>query len=159
MRFVLIDRFVAIEPGKRAVAIKCFGRDEDVLADHFPGLPIVPGTLLTEAMGQTAGWLLAVSLAFSRWPLLTMVERAKFRRLVEPEQEITLEADLEPFRGDDYVARTSARVGEERVAEARLVFHGFDLDLGERRAGFDRWSRETFASLGGEALIAEVSRA
>lgn len=159
MRFVLIDRFVAIEPGKRAVALKRFGRDEDVLADHFPGLPIVPGTLLTEAMGQTAGWLLAATLGFSRWPLLTMVERAKFRRLVEPEQEITLEAELEPLRGDDYVARTSARVNGERVAEARLVFHGFNPELGERREAFDRWCRETFASLGGEGLVAEAARA
>jgi 3-hydroxyacyl-[acyl-carrier-protein] dehydratase len=159
VRFVLIDRFVAIEPGKRAVALKKFGRDEDVLADHFPGLPVVPGTLLTEAMGQTAGWLLAATVRFSRWPLLTMVERAKFRRLVSPEQEITLEAELEPLRGDDYVARTTARVEGERVAEARLVFHGFALDLGDRRGGFDLWCRQTFASLGGEALLAEAAGA
>ena len=88
MRFVLVDRLVELEPGKRAVARKTFHPDDEVFADHFPGFPVVPGVLITEAMGQTAGWLLIATLGFARFPLLTLIDSAKFRRLVVPGDEI-----------------------------------------------------------------------
>ena len=56
MRFVLVDRFLSVEPGRAATALKTFRPEDPVFADHFPGFPVVPGVLLTEAMGQTAGW-------------------------------------------------------------------------------------------------------
>ena len=59
MRFVLVDRFLSVEPGRSATALKTFPPDDPVFDDHFPGLPVVPGVLLTEAMGQAAGWALA----------------------------------------------------------------------------------------------------
>lgn len=148
MRFVLIDGFVELEPGRRAVAVKRFSAHEDFLEDHFPGFPVVPGVLITEAMGQAAGWLLAASHDFSRWPLLTMIERAKFRRLVAPEQELRLTVFLEPARGDDVVARAEASVEAERVAEARLVFHLFDPPLSaEARPRFRAWAESVFQTL------------
>ena len=123
MRFVLVDRFLSVEPGRSATALKTFSPEEPVFADHFPGLPVVPGVLLTEAMGQAAGWALAASLSPGLFPVLLMVERAKFRRLVRPGEEIRLEAEIEPPRGGAFAARTRALAAGERVAEARLVFH------------------------------------
>ncbi len=150
MRFVLVDRFLEVEPGRRAVALKTFSPEEDYLRDHFPGFPVVPGTLLTEAMGQTGGWALAASLGFSRWPLLTMVQSAKFRRLVRPGEPVTLRAELSPRSADDVEVRATASVGEERAAEARLLLHVFDLDLTpSEAAGLAAWARATYASLGG----------
>ena len=86
MRFVLIDRILELEPGRRAVATVRFDAAHDVFADHFPGMPIVPGVLVTEAMGQTGGWLLAATHGFESWPLLVMISNAKFRRLVRPDE-------------------------------------------------------------------------
>jgi 3-hydroxyacyl-[acyl-carrier-protein] dehydratase len=124
VRFVLVDRFLSVDPGRAATAFKTFRSEDPVFADHFPGFPVVPGVLLTEAMGQTAGWALAAQLApGGRFPLLLMVEKAKFRRLVRPGEEIRLEAEIDAPRGGAWPARTRASVGGERAAEARLVFH------------------------------------
>jgi 3-hydroxyacyl-[acyl-carrier-protein] dehydratase len=137
VRFVFVDRFLSVEPGRGATALKTFRPEDPVFADHFPGLPVVPGVLLTEAMGQTAGWALATRLGPELFPLLMMVERAKFRRFVRPGEEIRLEADLEEARRSVWAARTRAWVGGERVAEARLVFHAVPRPSGS--TAFDSW--------------------
>jgi 3-hydroxyacyl-[acyl-carrier-protein] dehydratase len=150
MRYVLIDRFVELDPGRRASAIKTFSGHEDFLADHFPGMPVIPGALLTEAMGQTGGWLIARTIDFARWPLLNMVGNAKFRSLVRPDEEILLTAEIESLQDDRADIRAEARVGGKKVAEARLFFHLFDFDAAP---AMKAWSRETFRSLlppGGE---------
>jgi 3-hydroxyacyl-[acyl-carrier-protein] dehydratase len=154
VRFVLIDRFLELEPGVRAVALKTFDPGEEVFRDHFPGLAIVPGVLLTEAMGQAGGWLLAATLGFSRWPLLAMIDRAKFRRLVRPGEEIRLEAVVRSSRDTDYEIAGEASVGGERVAQARLLFHAFDFPLpDDERAQFGAWARETFRRLAADLSI------
>src|SRR5206468_7311420 len=119
MRFVLIDRLLELEPWKRAVATRTFSAEEEIFEDHFPGFPVVPGVLLTEAMGQTGGWLLSATLGFARWPLLTLVERATFRRFVRPGEELRLEAAVKTRREEDFEVRAEARVNGERVADAR----------------------------------------
>jgi 3-hydroxyacyl-[acyl-carrier-protein] dehydratase len=154
MRFVLIDRLLELEPGKRALATRTFAPEDDVFLDHFPGFPVVPGVLLTEAMGQTGGWLLSATLGFTRWPLLSLVERATFRRFVRPGEELTLEATLKGRHDDDFEVRAEARVGESRAADARLLFHAFTPDVSlEDSERFQAWGRETFRRLGGEALL------
>lgn len=137
MRFVLVDRFLSVEPGRSATALKTFPPEDPVFADHFPGLPVVPGVLLTEAMGQAAGWALAAELAPERFPVLLMIEKAKFRRLVRPGEEIRLEAEIDPPRGGVFFARTRAAAGGERVAEARLVFHA--MPRPESTPVFEAW--------------------
>ncbi|MFN7986451.1 MAG: 3-hydroxyacyl-ACP dehydratase FabZ family protein [Thermoanaerobaculia bacterium] len=137
MRFVLVDRFLSVERGRAATALKTFRPEDPVFADHFPGFPVVPGVLLTEAMGQAAGWALATELAPGRFPLLLMVEKAKFRRFVRPGEEIRLEAEVEAPRGGVWPARARASVGGERVAEARLVFHAVPRPADS--PAFDSW--------------------
>jgi 3-hydroxyacyl-[acyl-carrier-protein] dehydratase len=148
VRFVLIDRLVELEPGRRAVATMTFDAAADVFADHFPGMPIVPGVLLTEAMGQTGGWLLASTLGFDSWPLLVMIANAKFRRLVRPGDELRLTATVRSRSGDTFEVDTEATVGGERAADARLVFRAFRFSLGEaERAEFRAWAEATFRRL------------
>lgn len=147
---MLIDSFLELSLGKSARAAKTFRADEDFLEDHFPGFPVVPGVLITEAMGQTAGWLVAATLEFRRWPFLSMVERAKFRRFLKPEVEVLLDAEIVEVRGDDYVVKTGAEAGGERIAEARLVLHAFTSMPGDGaigKAAFDAWARETYSRL------------
>ena len=151
MRFVLIDRLLELSPGHRAVAARTFPEDADFLADHFPGLPLVPGVLLVEAMGQTAGWLLAASSGFQAWPLLALVEHARFRRPVAPGCEVRLHAQVESASSAGATARTEARVDGVRVADARLYFH---LRRGQEAGpAFADWTRTTFRELGGVALL------
>lgn len=151
MRFVLVDRFLSVEPGRSATALKTFLRDDPVFADHFPAFPVVPGVLLTEAMGQTAGWALSARLAPEKFPLLLMVERAKFRRLVRPGEELRLEAELDPPRGGVWSARTRALVGDERAAEARLVFHAVPRPVGSPE--FDSWISKVLGETGLDRLL------
>ena len=123
VRFVLVDRLVELEPGKRAVGRKTFHPDDEVFADHFPGYPIVPGVLITEAMGQTAGWLLVATLGFARFPLLTLIDSAKFRRHAFPGDELEMTATVRSIRADDYQVAVHASARGERIADARLWFH------------------------------------
>lgn len=155
MRFVLVDRFLSVEPGRAATALKTFRSEDPVFADHFPGFPVVPGVLLTEAMGQTAGWALAVQLAPERFPLLLMVEKAKFRRFVRPGEEILLEAELEAPRGGVWPARARASVGGERAAEARLVFKAVPRPAGSTE--FDSWMSKVLGETGLDRLLGTAS--
>jgi 3-hydroxyacyl-[acyl-carrier-protein] dehydratase len=157
VRFVLLDRLIVLEPGRRAVARATFARHADVFADHFPGFPLVPGVLLTEAMAQTGGWLLAATSGFARWPVLTMVHNAKFRHLVRPDDEIRTEVNIRSTHDSDFEVAARALVGDRRVADARLAFHLLDLQLGgAEREQFERWLRTTFAGLGGPDLVPDL---
>jgi 3-hydroxyacyl-[acyl-carrier-protein] dehydratase len=154
MKFVLIDRLLELEPGRRAAAVKTFLPEEEIFRDHFPGFAVVPGSLLLEAMGQTCGWLLAGTLEFTRWPLVNMVDNAKFRRLVRPGEEIRIEASIRSMKESDFELTAEASVGAERAAGARFLFHAFSPALAESGGGaFAAWTRRTFESLGGMELL------
>jgi 3-hydroxyacyl-[acyl-carrier-protein] dehydratase len=150
LSFVLIDRLLELELGRRAVATKRFAASDGVFADHFPGMPIVPGVLLTEAMGQTGGWLLAATHGFDSWPLLVMISNAKFRRLVKPEETLHLTAAIRSGTADTFEIDADARCGDHRVADARLVFRTFAFTHDDNeRERFSAWARETFERLRG----------
>ena len=57
MRYFLLDKITAFEPGKRACGIKCVTLTDDILHDHFPDQPLLPGALLLESMSQLGGFL------------------------------------------------------------------------------------------------------
>lgn len=157
MRFILIDRILELEPGRRALARKTFAADEDFLADHFPGLPVVPGVLLTEAMAQTCSWLVSSTIHFERWPLLQMIEKAKFRHPVVPGEELLIEAVIESERATAFAVRAEIHAAGRRAAEARLVLHLLEpVAAGPAHDRLVAWSRRTFRELGGEALLGAV---
>ncbi|HEY0783050.1 MAG TPA: 3-hydroxyacyl-ACP dehydratase FabZ family protein [Thermoanaerobaculia bacterium] len=163
MRFVLLKELHELVPGESVTATQVFSPDDEYLADHFPGFPVVPGTLITEALSQAGGWLIAATLGFARWPLLNMVEKAKFRRFLRPGEELRITARLEALRqgarGSQARIAAEGRVGAERVAEARLLFHAFDPpDLlggdAEKSAALIAFTRDVVRKLGGDALLA-----
>jgi 3-hydroxyacyl-[acyl-carrier-protein] dehydratase len=150
-RFVLIDELVSMN-ARFAHARTQFPSDAEIFADHFPGAPVVPGVLLTEAMAQTSGWLIAAGLAFARWPWLAMIRDAKFRRPVAPDVRIDIQATIHATKGDVVETKARAEVGGTRVASASLLFHLRDLSSGVDPR-LERWVHDTFARLNGPIAL------
>jgi beta-hydroxyacyl-ACP dehydratase FabZ len=94
--FLLVDRVLEIEPGKRIVAIKNVTVNEEFFLGHFPGHPVVPGVLLVEGMAQAGGILLLHDLPDREKKLLyfTSIEGAKFRRPVVPGDQVRYEIEV-----------------------------------------------------------------
>jgi len=84
MRWIWIDKFVEFESGKRAVAIKNVSLAEEHLHDHFPGYPVMPQSLLIEAMAQTSGILVGEARNFKEKVILAKITRAVFYDLARP---------------------------------------------------------------------------
>lgn len=123
--FLMVDRILELQPGKRAVALKNVTANEPYFTGHYPGRPIMPGVLIVEALAQVGG--LAVMTESdarddTRVPLLTGVNKARFRRVVTPGDQLRLEVDVLQLRRTMGKCRGIAYVGEENVAEAEILF-------------------------------------
>jgi len=153
MKYVLLDRFLDVRVGDELTATKTFSEGDRLFDDHFPGFPVVPGTLLTEAMVQAGGWLIVCTFHFARWPLLCMIENAKFRRFVRPGELLTVHSRLVSDGEKTCHAKGEVLIETRRVAECDAFFHLFPTDSGPdgsfEAVAFNKWSRETFESLGG----------
>src|SRR6187200_3426389 len=94
--FQLIDRIVDLNIEARTITVEAqVPQQHTIFEGHFPGFPIMPGVLLTEAMAQSSGWLLLGVTKFARMPFLAMVKEAKMRGFVSPGQLLTIEAKIE----------------------------------------------------------------
>ena len=121
--FLLIDEVLELEPGAHVVARKSVHRDEWYLAGHFPGRPVMPGVLIVEAMAQTgAVAVLSEDENRGRIALFAGIDDCRFKRLVEPGDDLELTCDLERVRGPIGRGRAQARVGGEVAARGTLTF-------------------------------------
>ena len=141
MRFLLIDRFTAWEPGVRAAATKNVALSEDFFDDHFPLNPVMPGVLILEGLAELAGLTIEEGVrASSGRPikaLLTIVERAKFRRSAHPGDTLEYVATVDSVNELGGTAAAEARIGGDLAAECRLVFAFREIEnpvLERRRA-------------------------
>lgn len=121
--FLLVDRVVEIEPGKRAVAVKNVTANEWFFQGHFPGRPIMPGVLIIEALAQTAALaLLAERPQGDELPLFAGIEEFRFRRPVRPGDQLRLEFELLRARGPVGKGSVRATVDGAVVAEGVISF-------------------------------------
>jgi 3-hydroxyacyl-[acyl-carrier-protein] dehydratase len=121
--FLLLDEVLELEPGERVVARKRVREDEWYLSGHFPGRPIMPGVLLVEAMAQTgAVAVLADEVNRGKLALFAGIDDVRFKRIVEPGDEVELVCHLERVRGPIGRGRATATVDGELAARGTLTF-------------------------------------
>ncbi len=121
--FLLIDRVIEIEPGRRAVAIKNITFNEPQFTGHWPGDPMMPGVLVLEAMAQTGGIMLLTSLEdASRNALFGGIDKVRFRRQVTPGDQLRLEATIMRRKGDVGKVHVVATVDGQVAAEGEFMF-------------------------------------
>jgi beta-hydroxyacyl-ACP dehydratase FabZ len=133
--FLFVDRIIELDEGKRIVGIKNVSIDEPFFQGHFPGEPVMPGVLVLEAMGQTAGVLAFRAIgkeAEGKGVYLMSMNRVKFRRPVVPGDQLRLELDVVKHRGMIWAFIGKALVGDHVVAEAEILATIMDKEVGER---------------------------
>lgn len=119
--FLLVDRVVELEPGKRAVAIKQVTSNEPQFTGHFPDRPIMPGVLMVEALAQTAGIAVYTLDEYrGKLGLFAGIDDCRFKRMVVPGDTLRLEVNVEKLRGMFGRVRASATVDGEVAVEATL---------------------------------------
>jgi beta-hydroxyacyl-ACP dehydratase FabZ len=106
---LMVDRIIECDDQKRIVGIKNVTVNEPFFQGHFPGMPIMPGVLQLEAMAQTAGILVnRVAKVSGVIPYFMTIDKAKFRKLIKPGDQMRIEVELTNARLKS--ARFSARV-------------------------------------------------
>jgi 3-hydroxyacyl-[acyl-carrier-protein] dehydratase len=121
--FLLIDEVLELEPGHRVVARKRVRDDEWYLRGHFPGRPVMPGVLIVEAMAQTgAVAVLSEEENRGRLALFAGIDDTRFKRIVEPGDELELECTLEQVRGPVGKGKARASVDGRLAARGTLTF-------------------------------------
>lgn len=120
--FLMVDRIVECDDKTRIVGIKNVTVNEPFFQGHFPGMPVMPGVLQLEAMAQTAGVLLNRIQDLSRGvPFFMSIDKAKFRRVVVPGDQLRIEVDLVNLRSRTCRFTAKAYVGDQVASEAEMM--------------------------------------
>jgi 3-hydroxyacyl-[acyl-carrier-protein] dehydratase len=145
MRWIWIDRFLDFERGKRARAVKNLSRAEDHFAEHFPGYPVMPGSLILEGLAQTGGILVGEANDFREKVVLAKITSARFhrdavagQRLVYDVELLTLRPEGASVAGRVFLADPAAAQGPTPgalLAEAEIFFAHLDQSRSQQVFG------------------------
>jgi 3-hydroxyacyl-[acyl-carrier-protein] dehydratase len=182
MRYILIDRYLELELGKRGKAVKTVTHGEDFLELGLSPLPVMPASLVVECQAQVAGVLVTATDDFAGKALLAKVDRAEFYRPVVAGDRLIVTAVMQNRMGPTSCVDTVVEVDGTPVARMThfLAVLGFDSEegknfdtpkffanrddllreigvfdlLGGRPAYMDRWTRATLRAQGLESEVA-----
>ncbi len=118
--FLLVDRVLEKETGKRIVAIKNVTMNEPHFQGHFPGFPIMPGVLIIEAMAQVAG-LMVMEKGADTLPMFASIDNVKFKTPVRPGDQLRFEVEVVKIKGSFVRTAGKATVDGKVVAEAEFM--------------------------------------
>jgi 3-hydroxyacyl-[acyl-carrier-protein] dehydratase len=147
MRWIWIDRFLEFEHGKRARSLKNLSWAEDHFADHFPGYPVMPGSLILEGLAQTGGILVGEANDFREKVVLAKITWARFhgeavagQRLVYDTEILHLRPEGASVRGTVFVADPPAPGANGQppgrlLAEAEIFFAHLDQSRSQQVFG------------------------
>ncbi|WCM89997.1 3-hydroxyacyl-ACP dehydratase FabZ [Acidovorax sp. NCPPB 3576] len=123
--FLLVDRVVELERGKHIQALKNVTINEPFFTGHFPSRPVMPGVLMLEALAQAAGLLsfdmMGEAPGDDKVFYFVGIDGARFKRPVEPGDQLILEVDLDRVKGGIYKFKGLARVGDSVACEAEIM--------------------------------------
>ncbi|MCA9138627.1 MAG: beta-hydroxyacyl-ACP dehydratase [Planctomycetales bacterium] len=150
MRYFLIDKVTSLDVGQSVTGLKCVTLSDQVLHDHFPDFPTMPGALIIEAASQLSGFLIEMSANRNGDPirrsLLAQIDLAKFHRRVGPGETMEIVARIEQLRDPSVQVVAEVGVAGQTVARARLTFMLQAVDSErvhrQRRYLYELWTRD-----------------
>lgn len=121
--FLLVDRVLELEEGKKAVAIKNVTINEEFFNGHFPNYPVMPGVLIIEALAQVSAIIMLTKEGNEgRLGLLAGIDQCRFKKQVKPGDQLRLEVEITRLKGAIGKGRGIANVDGELVCETELIF-------------------------------------
>jgi len=128
MRFVLIDRILDLEPGRKLVAVKNLSLAEEYLADHFPGFPVMPGVLMLEALTQAGAWLIRATDDFAHSViLLKQAKTIKYGSFVEPGRQLELRVEMVEHGPRESSFKAKGVIDDQVMVQGRLTLTRYNL--------------------------------
>ncbi|MDH4129793.1 MAG: beta-hydroxyacyl-ACP dehydratase [Spirochaetota bacterium] len=150
MKYFLLDKIISFEKGISAKAVKCISYSDEILHDHFPDFPVMPGALLVEASAQLGSFLFEMSINEKenktiRRSLLVQINKAKFHRFAEPGDKIILSAELIDLSISSAHCKVLLEVEKEKVASMMLTLVSRNIQSesihDQRRRIYEVWTR------------------
>ncbi|QTD40780.1 3-hydroxyacyl-ACP dehydratase FabZ [Sporosarcina sp. Te-1] len=121
--FLLVDRILEMEEGKRAIGLKNVTINEEFFNGHFPGYPVMPGVLIVEALAQVgAVAMLSKEENRGRIGFLAGIDNCRFKRQVTPGDTLRLEVEITRMRGMIGKGKAVATVDGDIACEAEITF-------------------------------------
>jgi 3-hydroxyacyl-[acyl-carrier-protein] dehydratase len=134
LRYVLIDRITALEPGRTLAAIKNVSLSDGLVSRIRPGVSALPGSMVLEAMAQAAGLLVVASVHGPAQPVLAKVQPFTAYADAVAGDRIELAAELQDLRSEGARAQVTARVDGKTIAEAVIYLGLMPIEGDERIA-------------------------
>jgi 3-hydroxyacyl-[acyl-carrier-protein] dehydratase len=135
MRWLWIDRFIEFHSGQSAKAVKLLSMAEDHFAEHFPGYPVMPASLILEGMAQTGGILVGEANQFKEKVILAKVPRAVFHREMLAGELLVYEAEVQHMRPEGASVVGKVVVDGQVTAEMEIFFAHLDQNRAQQIFG------------------------